>query len=43
MLKFLHLWILGARDRVFQTYLDFLDSTRIYSPIPSIFDLEILP
>ena len=41
MLKFLHLWILGARDRAFQTYLDVLDSMRTYSPIPSIFDLEI--
>ena len=40
MLKFLHLWILGARDQVFQTYLDVLDSMRIYSPIPSVFDLE---
>ena len=40
MLKFLRPWILAARDRAFQTYLDALDSMRIYSPIPSIFDLE---
>ena len=40
MLTFLRPWILDARDQVFQTYLDVLDSTRIYSPIPSIFDLE---
>jgi hypothetical protein len=40
MLTFLRPWILAARDRVFQTYLDALDSMRIYSPIPSIFDLE---
>ena len=40
MLKFLHLLILAARDRVFQIYLNALDSMRIYSPIPSIFDLE---
>lgn len=43
MLKFLHLWILDARDRVFQIYLDALDNMHIYSPNPSIFDLETLP
>ena len=40
MLKFLRLWILDARDQVFQTYLDVLDNMRIYSPTPSVFDLE---
>jgi hypothetical protein len=40
MLKSLHLLILGARDQVFQTYLDVLDNMRTYSPILSIFDLE---
>jgi len=37
------LWILALRDRVFQTYLNLLDSMRIYSPNPSVFDLEIEP
>ena len=41
MLRFLHLWILDARDQAFQIYLDALDNTRIYSPNPSVFDLEI--
>lgn len=40
MLKFLRLWILDARDRAFQTYLNALDNMRTYSPNPSIFDLE---
>jgi hypothetical protein len=43
MLKFLRPWILDARDQVFQIYLNALDSMRIYSPNPSIFDLETLP
>ena len=41
MLKFLHPWILAARDRAFQIYLNVLDNMRIYSPNPSVFDLEI--
>ena len=40
MLKFLRPWILVEHDQVFQTYLDALDSMRIYSPIPLVFDLE---
>jgi hypothetical protein len=41
MLKFPHPWILVVRDQVFQTYLNFLGSTRTCSPILSVFDLEI--
>jgi len=41
MLKFLRLWILDARDRAFQIYLNALDSTRTCNPNLSVFDLEI--
>jgi len=38
---FHHPWILALRDQAFQTYLNLLDNMRIYSPNPSVFDLEI--
>ena len=41
MLKFLHPWILDARDQAFQIYLNALDSMRICNPSLSVFDLEI--